>query len=182
MKEVWKPIKNYENYYEVSNFGNIKSLERNRWNGFGNYKTKEFIMKTSKDKKGYLIGNFRVDKKSKGFKVHRIVASEFIDNALKKPEVNHINGIKSDNRVENLEWCTHKENMHHSIFILKNNTKHSNLTKKDIVAIRRLARVRNQKEIAKAYGISQSTVSRIYLKKSWKHIPEEITYGTMERH
>lgn len=100
--EKWKPIKNYESLYEVSDLGNIKSLKRN------------VILKVRNDKNGYLVINLCKKGKTKTFKVHRLVAHEFIDNPLNKKEINHKDGNKQNNRVNNLEWCSSKENQIHA--------------------------------------------------------------------
>ena len=99
--EEWKPVKNFEGLYEVSNLGRIKSLYKNG---------KEKILKPMKHRDGYLVVNLYKNGKRKGCKVHRLVAQAFILNIDNKPEVDHINTIRDDNRVENLKWVTKKEN------------------------------------------------------------------------
>lgn len=106
-KEVWKKIKGFENYY-VSSFGRIKSKQK--YHGT-NYR----ILNPSKDHYGYLVLFLIKDKKQYHKKVHRLVANEFIPNPENKPCIDHINTIKTDNRVENLRWVTHKENMRNPI-------------------------------------------------------------------
>lgn len=111
MKEIWKDIPNGE-CYEVSNLGNVRSKTRKIWNGKGYYIKQGCILKQSVSKKGY-----KVITKIRGLptqQVHRLVAMTFIDNPNRKPQINHINGIKTDNRVENLEWCTNAENQMHA--------------------------------------------------------------------
>ena len=114
MEEIWKDIEDYEGYYQISNLGRIKSLERTIEHAkCGIKKVKERIMKNKK-----LFGYERIglcmDGVIKYYFIHRLVASAFIPNADNKPEVNHINGIKNDNRVENLEWVTISENRLHA--------------------------------------------------------------------
>lgn len=109
--EVWKDIKDYEGFYQVSNMGRIKSLARTRkTKGNGIYHIKESILKQSITKKGYLRINLTKNSQGRKFQVHRLVAQTFISNPENKPQVNHINEDKTDNRVSNLNWMTDKEN------------------------------------------------------------------------
>ena len=98
LNEIWKPIKGYEGLYEVSNFGRIKSLKRN------------IILKSYKDGRGYLCVRLYKYNSSIQYKVHRLVAEVFIDNPNNYKEVNHKDENKTNNRVENLEWCDRKYN------------------------------------------------------------------------
>tara|TARA_R110000868_G_scaffold236848_1_gene490902 strand:- start:2084 stop:2641 length:558 start_codon:yes stop_codon:yes gene_type:complete len=112
--EIWKQIKGYEGLYEVSNFGRVKSLEfEYRFNGLGFYK-KEICIKKLTISYGYPVCNLSKNKRGVVKRVHRLIAEAFIPNPENKPFINHINGIRNDNRLENLEWCTAKENQVHS--------------------------------------------------------------------
>lgn len=111
LKEEWKDIKGYPNY-QVSNMGRVKSLERNVVRGRGGlYKIEEKILKSVKNNGGYFSVSLSKENKSKYFSVHRLVASAFLPNPDNLPQVNHINEIKTDNRVENLEWCDRSYNI-----------------------------------------------------------------------
>ena len=109
IKEVWKNIPNYENYYQVSNFGNIKSLDR-YYNG-RNLKGKP--IKLSPNKFGYLRFTAKKDNITKTLHVHRVVLLTF-NPIVQEKQVNHIDGNKFNNRLENLEWCTDSENKIHA--------------------------------------------------------------------
>ena len=112
MKEIWKDIKGYEGYYQVSNFGRIRSVERKIYNPYNrkNSRYKSIIRKPTVDKHGYLEINLCKNCKSKKHLVHRIVAEAFIPNPTRYPCINHKDENKQNNSVNNLEWCTPKYN------------------------------------------------------------------------
>ena len=118
MKEIWKEILGFEGLYEVSNTGLVKRLQKTIYqinNGtMCKVFYKEKIRKQVIDQYGYLTVGLHKNKSVKNCLVHRLVALAFLPNPENKPTVNHKNGIKTDNRVENLEWNTHSENVQHS--------------------------------------------------------------------
>lgn len=110
-KEIWKDIPNYEGLYQVSNFGNIKTVNRSNKDKIGRKHTiKETICKPSIDTSGYMQVVLTKNKKRKSYKVHRLVAMVFIPNHNNLPQINHKDENKLNNNVENLEWCTHEYN------------------------------------------------------------------------
>lgn len=113
MREIWRDIEGYENLYQVSNLGRVKSLSRIKFNGVGCYITKEIILKPCKDKDGYLYVQLSKEKVSKPHKIHRLVAKAFIPNPNNLPQVNHKDEVKYNNRIENLEWCDAKYNINY---------------------------------------------------------------------
>lgn len=109
--EKWRYIEGTNNLYQVSNYGRIRSLDKRTIRKDGKpLFTKSKILKLAKDTKGYL----RTQVHNKTIKVHREVAKAFIPNPLNLKEVNHIDGNKSNNNVNNLEWCTHRQNINHA--------------------------------------------------------------------
>lgn len=98
--EIWKPVKDYEEIYEISSLGRIRRI-------------KGRILKQCL-RAGYFAVDLSFKGKRKTKSIHRLIAEHFIDNLENKPEVNHINGVKTDNRIKNLEWVTTSENRIHA--------------------------------------------------------------------
>lgn len=105
--EIWKPIKGFEGFYEVSNYGNVRSLNYHREN-------RTCILKQKKTRDGYLETTLFKNGKPQFVRTHRIVAGAFCENPQGKLEVNHIDGNKLNNRADNLEWVTSSENQKHA--------------------------------------------------------------------
>lgn len=112
MKEIWKDVKGYEGIYQVSNTGKLKRVEHKRADK--NYILKEKIMRPSVDKDGYFYVKLRKEGKSKQVFIHRLVAEAFLDNSSKLPTINHKDGMKQNNTVVNLEFCTFSQNTKHA--------------------------------------------------------------------
>lgn len=126
MDEIWKDIAGFENMYQVSNLGRVKSLPRPKPVTVFNkarikIMTKERIIGGSSEKDGYIQINLRKNGKIKKCRIHRLVAEAFLPHIEGCDVVNHKNGIKNDNRLSNLEWCTGKQNVHHAMYVLKKN-------------------------------------------------------------
>lgn len=109
MEEVWKDIPGFEGYYQASNLGRIKSLGT-----ITKYRPQEKVLKLATTSLWYKRVHIGHAANRRTWGVHRLIAITFIPNPDNKPQVNHIDGNPSNNRVENLEWCTAKENIRHS--------------------------------------------------------------------
>lgn len=176
MEEIWKDIEGWEGLYRISNLGNVKSLSRkvNVRNGHTRT-TKEKILIPILQATGYVMIFLG---KNNQRSIHRLVAQAFIPNPENKRTVNHLNGIKTDNREVNLEWATYLENMRHSFknalhVSLKGEERYnSKLTEDEVFQILQLNSMYGLKQnmIAKEYGITISMVNVIVKMKAWRHI------------
>jgi hypothetical protein len=167
--EIWKDIIGYERLYQVSNMGNVKTLAR--LHGQGNpYMKKERLLKPPTNSTGYKQVTLYKDKKGVIHSVHKLVATAFLEREPHHQVVNHKDGIKANNTVENLEWCTYGQNQAHAIrtglIRIHRGENHyaSKLTnaQRDEIVRLRLSGMK-QKEIGAIFGIDQRHVSRITL-------------------
>lgn len=165
IKIEWRGIKEFEKRYKISNLGQVKSL----------IGEEERIMKPSDNGSGYLAIAIRKSKKYIGKLIHRAVAEAFIENPKNKEYVNHIDGEKYNNSVENLEWVTPSESMDHSYIIglhkSGENRWNSKLSTNDVKKIRISCKKEDvtQKSLAKKYGVSCALICRIVNNKQRKH-------------
>jgi hypothetical protein len=168
MEEVWRDVKDFEGLYQVSNIGNVKRLVSERVFA-------ERLIGRSIDKDGYVKRILSRKGKNYNFREHRLVASAFIENPQNKATINHINGIRDDNRVENLEWNTNLENKQHAVSSGLTNLKGVNhprckLTEQQVLEIRQIGFSQTATAVSKKFNVSRITVSRILKNKNWNHI------------
>jgi len=166
--EIWKPVLGFEGLYEVSNLGRVKSLARTKQNHSKMQVVPEKILVISMT--NYPSLSLWKDGKLTVKKVHRIVAESWICNPHSKPEVNHIDANRTNNKVENLEWVTRAENVKHATdnFLPVRGAAHPSavLTDSQVEQIRTMSG--KQKDIASMFCISQSNVSTIKNYVSWR--------------
>lgn len=174
--EKWKSINGYEGVYEVSNFGRVKTLDKfikGRNNSFSPRKSK--IIKGEIDKDGYHVVTLTHNRLVKKYKVHRLVAIHFVPNVENKPQVNHIDNVKNNNVVANLEWVYPSEN---SLHMKKCNRQatgekvgNSKLCAKKVLEIRGLCKGGvSYNHIASTYDVYVSTIYKINKRETWKHL------------
>ena len=174
--EVWKDIINYEGWYQVSNKKRIKSLQRTIVYSSGSVRLQNSKLLKTRISNGYLGVTLRKMNKTRTTSLHRLIAEAFIPNPENKPQVNHIDGNKLNNCIENLEWATASENTIHAIqngllgIKYGEQTSGAKLTEKEVLEIRAIGRSLKQKEIAEKYGVTTSAISGILLRKNWNHI------------
>ena len=177
MKEIWKNVTGYENCYQVSNFGNVRSLDRLDSAG---RKRKGRILIPIVDNLGYCSVHLLKNGKTKTIRIHRLVALEFLENPLNYKEINHKDENKQNNSAKNLEWCDRKYNMNygrmthnfHSKRTSGENNGRSILTKKDVEKIRNKyikgSRTYGLSALSKEFGVCVSQIGNIVRRESWK--------------
>lgn len=174
--KTWKTIPGFS-LYEASSDGEIKTYN---WKNL----KREAIMKPAMDNSGYLRTMLKRDSDGKigTIKVHRIIAQTFIPNPENKPEVNHKNSIRNDNRVINLEWVTHSENVKHSFYNgIQNNKGQNNpcasLTDEQVLEIRskytfgkKTKCGKTKAQLAKEYNTTFNVIKQLVQGRTWKHL------------
>ena len=174
MKEEWRDIKGYEGIYQVSNLGRVKSLERivNTCNAYKTLYEKQLKIYVSKN--GYL----HVSLQRKNKLVHRLVAEAFIPNPENKPQVNHKNEVKQDNRVENLEWVSARENINYGTSLKKraetqkklgNQINNKGTSKKVICVESKLIFNSINDAVRKGFGKDSSSITKCCKNKNKTH-------------
>lgn len=160
MSEKWLPVKGYEGHYEVSDKGRIKVVKRriesSRGDGYS-YSWKEKILKPTRLPNGYVRVCLYKDKSRKFLCVHRLVAIAFLPNPENKPQVNHKNGNREDNRLENLEWATSSENLYHKYRVL--GCKGKCVTQTPVRCVETGEIFESQLSAAKIKGLSQGNIA-----------------------
>tara|TARA_R100001244_G_scaffold88666_1_gene67522 strand:+ start:178 stop:711 length:534 start_codon:yes stop_codon:yes gene_type:complete len=172
--EDWREIEGYNGVYRVNEKGDVKSVTHYLDGRNGSGKQVGRTLKQQKSRKGYMRVSLSLNGKRFTTSAHRLVALCFIPNPKNKPQVNHINGIKNDNRIENLEWCTNSENQIHAIKNKLTNQvcaeKHpmSKLTNMQVLKARKLYKLGSEnKELAMIYGVSAPAMSKILRKETY---------------
>ncbi len=167
MDEIWKDIPGFEGIYQASNHGNVKRISVAKG---GKIK----MLSPSKNQCGYLDFSLYKNYKRTHLRAHRLVALLFIDNPENLTEVNHKNGVKTDNHFSNLEWVSHSENNLHAFRIGLRSHKGDNhnrrkLSYADVVRIREMSKNEglNHRQIAKIYNVHSTTICDIVNLRSW---------------
>jgi hypothetical protein len=164
MNEIWKPIKEFEKYYLMSNLNNIWSIRKKK------------LMKTQIDDSGYLTIVLNANHIKYKKYIHILKAEIWIPNPLNLPEVNHIDGNKQNCDISNLEWCTRQYNVIHAHKTGLMNPVHgeninsAKLTEQQVIEIRNMKGKMKGNKIAKIYNVDNHTIYDIFHNVTWKHL------------
>ena len=182
MEEIWKDIQGYENLYKVSNLGRVKRLKLSVTQKVkGTSYTRRFnerILNLTNNGNGYLHVKLRKNGVNKTINIHRLVALHFLEDYSIKGTVNHIDGDKTNNHANNLEWATQSENNQHAHDAglvnqpMGERIGNSKLKEVDVLEIRRLWKTGKytKTQIGIKFGVLQPCISQIINKKTWRHI------------
>ncbi|MEO0849205.1 MAG: NUMOD4 domain-containing protein [Cyanobacteria bacterium J06648_1] len=181
--EVFADIRGYEGYYQVSNYGKVRSLDRVIKEKTGKTQTlKGRVLKLRINPGGYYYIGLGKNGTKATFAIHQLVAQVFLDNPENKPIVNHIDGKKLNNSVANLEWATYSENLKHAyktglrqavqIEAVGSKNYKRKLKPEQVIEIKRLLATGNltHKEIAIRFSVARSTITEIKSGKRWNHL------------
>jgi len=177
--EIWKSVKGYDGILEVSNMGNVRTLDRIVSGlGFRGSKTYKLLkgkhLSQSLKKNGYFQIAIRTPKSRRWFTVHGLVARAFIENPLNLPQINHKDGNKQNNNHWNLEWNTASQNQNHAVRTGLCSTEESHYKAK--LTVEDIRKIRKENDlhwkIAEKYGVSRSTITSIKSRKSWKYVDD----------
>ena len=168
--EQWLPIRGFEGEYEVSDHGQVRSLDRYVRNRSGTALKRGKLLKPRRDGRGYFFVGLYRERKSTQCRVHRLVAEHFLTNASNFPVVNHLDNCPTNNHVSNLEWCTQKENIRHAA---AHNRFPSEVMSRKMTAerVRELREMHRSgvpyKDLKNRFGLSHTTVYRIVSGRVW---------------
>jgi len=175
MKEEWRDIEGLEGFYQVSSAGRVRSFNKAKGK---DVKGKPRILYTKANNSGYLLVWTCLYGRKKALTIHRLVAKAFVSNPEGKEFVNHKNGVKTDNRVDNLEWCTRRENMAHAHakglaprYGVKNSqAKLTPHAVKRMRLMREISPSMSYKNIGALFGVGEGAARDAILKIKWSHI------------
>ena len=185
MQEIWKSLKDIVECgqnYEVSNMGRVRSLDKMVFNGKSEFLKAGRILKTTKNKSGYIQVTLSYDGKKKVPYVHRLVAMAFVENLKDLPEVNHEDGNKENNHSDNLKWVNSSDNKKHAYanglmkpMLQKGiNNKNSKLNNNDIIFIRENYKPYDKefsaRGLSKRFNVSESLIHKIVREENWTHV------------
>lgn len=172
MRENWLPVIGFEGLYEVSDSGNVRSLHKK-------HKTPHVLSPAFTPRTGYWFVSLSGKEKAISRNVHRLVAAAFLGDPNGR-EVNHVNGMKSDNRLVNIEYVTRSQNLRHRIDVLGikctedrngENGHNTTLTNVKVLAIRKLyAEGKSLLELAERFGVTRSGIAHVVKRRNWTHI------------
>lgn len=173
-EEIWKDVKGYEGLYKVSNLGRVKAIRNN------------LIRKPRAGRHGYLYVNLCKNGVHKTFKIHRLVALHFIENPNNHPMINHKDEIKTNNIVDNLEWCDEKYNVNYGTGLLRRAKTQTRKIIQYSIKGEIIKEWNGLREIKENTGFSQSSISQCCNKKYktsygfvWRYAPRRKLNGSM---
>ncbi len=176
MIEAWKKVGGYD-YYEVSNLGKVRSLDKVVNYRYGLRTISGKLLKQAKTFGGYYFVILTKDNEPKTHLIHRLVAQAFISNPNKYKTVDHLDFNKANNCISNLDWCDLSTNIKRycdaNIRPVGSQLPDAKIKESDVLEIRKSNK--SQSALGRQYGITQSAVHKIIYRKSWKHLKEELT-------